>query len=630
MDMEGKTTMSDTPLPVVPESRPRPWVVALLVVGAVLLLLAVVVPMQTWWFQRQAARRDAGMRAAIQTALDEANLALREDRIEAAIATLHEALTVLDKGAPEHLRADLERFAQDLVWLKELEHGIRERWRIDQLAERNVARRRGNLQQLEWEALNDPGSVAARMRNSRATSRLLRILDERFVVAWHPSERMALEAVLKELNDDPQCMEARTARMDDNPAQVRAVAGQINPETLSARLALLLGSNQNLRLSDRVRLLRRARVLFPDDVPVAVMLAWALAEQDSGLQPADAADLVPCFRTAAARFPQSPAAWANLGVVLLRKGDAAEALVAYRKAYNLGASDPRILFELAFALLEQNAIDEAIATFRLVEDGRPAIGSVYPYLGWLLRSRGDIDGASEAFLQASTHPHVGTLSELQSARILLARDLPEQAIVAFRRVLVSEPGNLSARASLIGVFQRKGDSVQAHAYLPAPRTVREELTRESLAARLPRVLEGAEDLTPAECAAFARFCLAGVCRFGDALELYNRAFADDPGLMASHRVDAARAAILVADGDGIQLPDVATRAALRRQALQWLRADLVDASKVDRSRVAAWVDDPSFATVRAPEALVVLSKEERQAWRQFWDEVRRKAAPWLP
>jgi len=95
------------------------------------------------------------------------------------------------------------------------------------------------------------------------------------------------------------------------------------------------------------------------------------------------------------------------------------------------------------------------------------------------------------------------------------------------------------------------------------------------------VLAGrAEPRTPAESCDFAELCaLPFQKRFAAAVRLYQRAFAADPkladDLIALHRYNAACYAARAARGDGLDAPaDAPGRAALRGQALSWLRADL--------------------------------------------------------
>jgi hypothetical protein len=74
------------------------------------------------------------------------------------------------------------------------------------------------------------------------------------------------------------------------------------------------------------------------------------------------------------------------------------------------------------------------------------------------------------------------------------------------------------------------------------------------------------------------------------------------------------------------------RAGLRRQALDWLRADLQAWGRLldnepDQVRpriiedLKHWLKDTDFAGVRGSEALTRLPETERQAWQQLWADV---------
>ena len=132
-----------------------------------------------------------------------------------------------------------------------------------------------------------------------------------------------------------------------------------------------------------------------------------------------------------------------------------------------------------------------------------------------------------------------------------------------------------------------------------------------------------------------RLALLGVCQFQGlnraAARLYADAFAADPklanDLAAGHRYNAARFAALAASGQGKDAPklDDPERTRLRRQALDWLRADLAAwAGAKDRAlaqrTLRRWQQDADLAGVRAPEALAGLARAEREAWGHLWSD----------
>jgi serine/threonine-protein kinase len=97
-----------------------------------------------------------------------------------------------------------------------------------------------------------------------------------------------------------------------------------------------------------------------------------------------------------------------------------------------------------------------------------------------------------------------------------------------------------------------------------------------------------------------------------------------------HRYHAARAAALAGCGQGRDAADLDEkgRAAFRRQALDWLRAELEVRRRLVETDPAGfhvgmehWLEDPDFAGVRGPEALARLPEAERQAWQKLWVDV---------
>jgi hypothetical protein len=127
-------------------------------------------------------------------------------------------------------------------------------------------------------------------------------------------------------------------------------------------------------------------------------------------------------------------------------------------------------------------------------------------------------------------------------------------------------------------------------------------------------------------------------RFAAAARWYAAAFTAHPHLLAGpsakHRYHAACAAAMAGCGQGRDAADLdeKTRAGFRRQARDWLRAELEArrrllerASAQDRGFIAGglqrWLRDPYFDRVRGPEALGRLPAAERQAWHQLWADV---------
>jgi tetratricopeptide (TPR) repeat protein len=247
-------------------------------------------------------------------------------------------------------------------------------------------------------------------------------------------------------------------------------------------------------------------------------------------------------------------------------------------------------------------------------------------LGTALCAKGDVDGAITAYKEAlrlkNEFPEAqGTLGLGQQGRFAEAR-------AAFRRAAELFAPSHPVDAELAGHYASSCERLLAlEKRLPALRAGKEQ--PKSNADRL--VL--AEDCNVKKLHALA-------AQFFAAAFTADAKLAHD--LKGNHRYHAACAAALAASGagkDAAKLTD-AQRAAFRKQALDWLRADLdawrgLLAREPDKARTTVvqkmqhWLKDVDFQGVRGKEALSKLPEAERAAWQQLWAEVetlRQKTA----
>jgi hypothetical protein len=126
-------------------------------------------------------------------------------------------------------------------------------------------------------------------------------------------------------------------------------------------------------------------------------------------------------------------------------------------------------------------------------------------------------------------------------------------------------------------------------------------------------------------------------RFAAAARCFAEAFAAHPQLLSGpptgHRYWAACAAARASCGQGRDAADLdeKSRAGFRRQALDWLRAELGSWCRVlEKEPENAWIvarymqrclEDPGFAGVREPNGLARLPVAEQQAWHKLWADV---------
>ncbi|HZY86491.1 MAG TPA: tetratricopeptide repeat protein, partial [Gemmataceae bacterium] len=160
----------------------------------------------------------------------------------------------------------------------------------------------------------------------------------------------------------------------------------------------------------------------------------------------------------------------------------------------------------------------------------------------------------------------------------------------------------------------------------------------ALSKRLPALLRGEDKPKDgAECLAFAQVA-SSQKQFAAATRLFAEGLASDPRLgddrQAQYRYEAACAASLAAAGlgKGEPPPDDAAKAKLRRQALDWLKAELAvwakhlesgppEARPAIVQTLSHWREDTDLAGIRDMAALAKLPTEEGKAFTRLWADV---------
>jgi tetratricopeptide (TPR) repeat protein len=321
--------------------------------------------------------------------------------------------------------------------------------------------------------------------------------------------------------------------------------------------------------------------------------------------------------------PDHVGAHNNLGVILSRKGQDAEAIHEYREALRIDKKNPLAHYNLGAALHRQGQMDQAIAEYREALGIEPKYARAHHDLGLALVRQGQMDEAIRSFRRAH---------ELDPDRVDSTRALGEA---------------LRSR----GRFDEALDVLRQHRGRLAPtdphlsrleRVIRETESMAELAPRLDLYLAGkAQPAGAAERLTLAQLCRDSRQKNRAAARFFAEAFVERPALAedleAAHRYHAACAAALAGCGRGqdAQEIDAMERARWRKQALDWLRADLAlrVAQMKSPSSVAEatgnlgyWQLDPDLAGLRDQDGLAKLPAPEREEWQKLWAEVRRLRA----
>jgi tetratricopeptide (TPR) repeat protein len=386
--------------------------------------------------------------------------------------------------------------------------------------------------------------------------------------------------------------------------------------------------------------------------------------------------------------PNSALAHYNLGLVFRKKGLLDKAVAEYRQAIHFRPAYADAYNNLGFALEKKGLIDQAIAEYWNAIYSKPNDAVPYNNLGAALAKKGQLDGAIAAYKKAialapnyaTAHHNLGlaleakqeldgAIAEFKKAialdpkyaaahsnlgLALKAKGDLKGAIAAYKQAISLDPKDASAHGALGQALLGKGRFAEARTatrkaldLLPPAHPLRNLATRQlrqcehwlKLDARLPAVLQGdAEPADAREQLALAYLCQQYKQRYAAAARFYSDAFSNDTrladDLQNPHRYNAACAAAVAGAGRGKDAAnlDDKERARLRRQALDWLRADLAayhrlldkepaKARLVIKQRMQHWWQDADFSSVRGNDALGRLPEAERRAWRQLWDDV---------
>jgi eukaryotic-like serine/threonine-protein kinase len=310
----------------------------------------------------------------------------------------------------------------------------------------------------------------------------------------------------------------------------------------------------------------------------------------------------------------------DLGAALLEKGEMEEAIACYKKAIALDPKDHKPHFNLGNTLKDKGQLDEAIACHQKAIALDPKYAGAHYNLGVALARKGEVDEAIACYQKA-----IALESKYAQAHGALGEALLEKGRYA-------EARDASARAL---------------ALLPVNHPLRALVSRQlkecerllKLEARLPGILRGEDQPASArESLDLARLC--GLKKMNAAAARFSAtAFAADAkvaaDLQAGHRYKAACYAALAAAGQGedaaAKLGDK-ERARLRKQTLDWLRADLAAYAKLLESGTPAagalvqrqmrhWQQDTDLAGICDAAALAKLAAEEQKAFTQLWADV---------
>jgi tetratricopeptide (TPR) repeat protein len=354
--------------------------------------------------------------------------------------------------------------------------------------------------------------------------------------------------------------------------------------------------------------------------------------------------------------PDFPMAHNDLGVIYCDvKHDYPTAEAKFREAIRLKPDYAKAHFNLGNALRHQGKLDEAIAEYREALRLKKKLAEPHNGLASAALGKGKPEEAIAEFRGANLLNKDFAQAHYDLGVTLAAKGKVNEAIAEYREAIRLEKDHPEAHCNLGNLLCRQGDYVGSLAMYrkghelgskrpgwpyPSAQWVAQAEQLAALPERLPRLLRGEDHPRDAtERLAAAKMC-HDTTRYAAAARLWAEAFQAQPRLAedleVQHRYNAACAAALAgcAQGKDSGRLDDKERARLRRQALDWLRADLeawrhlLDKGP-NQARSAAtvtevlqhWLADADFAGVRGPAALARLPDAERRVWQELWSDV---------
>jgi tetratricopeptide (TPR) repeat protein/predicted Ser/Thr protein kinase len=548
---------------------------------------------------------------------------------------------------------------------------------------------------VDVEALS-AAEAARRVRASAIREALLTALDH---WAWYEESRprrAKVWAVADEVDDNPWRRRLRAAarrndaaRLEELKELAKDAAALEQPPAVQALLGERL---QAVGLApEAAAFLRQAQRRHPDDFWVNHVLAHVLI---ADLRPPRPEEALSYFRAALALRPRSPGAQYNVGNALLALGDLDGAAACYlralelnpqyasananlglvlwkqkdkdlpgaaarlREAVKLNPKDARAHYNLGSVLQDQGDLPGAEASFRraLASVARDAV--ILNNLGAVFQGQGDLSRAEASFRRALAVDAKDFLIHINLGNLLQRRGDLTGAVACYRRALAIDPKCAEAHCALGLAFLDQGNLREALTEvqtghdlgsrrkdwsLPSGKWLEHCQRCLELDGRLPAILKGeARPAGAAECIALGELCRYKRL-YAPSVRFYTEAFKADArwadSLQVGNRYRAACSAALAGCGQGEETarPGEAGRAELRRQALEWLRADLglwsrhgAEGAPQNRAQVQAalrsWQTDPDLAGVREPDLLAALTFPERAEWRQLWADVTATVA----
>jgi serine/threonine-protein kinase len=421
----------------------------------------------------------------------------------------------------------------------------------------------------------------------------------------------------------------------------------LKPNLLEAHCCVGMALREQGKLDEAVAAHRQAIRLNPGHAEAHKNLGYALAEQGNFQ------DAVAECREAIRLDPESGDSHNIFGIVRQLEGKLDEAVAQYRAAIRFSGNQAKARANLGAALCVQGKLDEAVAELREAIRLEPNDAQGHDNLGTALAELRMPEEAVAEYRAAIRLKPNDPRSHDNLGATLAQQGKLDEAIAEHREAIRLKPDYAEAHCNLGHALRAQGRFAEALTELkrghelgsrastwrhPSAQWVWEAERLVELNNKLPAILSGmAKPNDCGETLGFALLCYEKKLH-GASAKFWSDGFQAQPKLademQVQHRYNAACAAALAGCVQGKDYPplDEPTKARWRKQAIDWLRADLAAWSKILKEgppqapqsmpeTLQHWKTDPDLTGLRDPEAVKRLPEAEQSACRALWAEV---------
>jgi Flp pilus assembly protein TadD len=159
--------------------------------------------------------------------------------------------------------------------------------------------------------------------------------------------------------------------------------------------------------------------------------------------------------------PTSYKSWAWFATVLDAHHFSKMAVVAYRRAFELGPEDPSLSYNLAILVESMGETSEGLARFQKFSQSFPTFPPVHFRIGRCLALQGDMEGAAKSYRKALELDPNLSIARRGLGQVLFALDDPRSAKAELERVAALSPNDGPTQSALAQVYRRLGDAAHA-------------------------------------------------------------------------------------------------------------------------------------------------------------------------